>query len=61
LGQEKKSCACLRVEEEDPGVHREMPFADAVGQFDVEEQGFSRFGVGLYEQGAYRHVTDDTL
>jgi hypothetical protein len=38
-----------------------MPFADAVGQFDMEEQGFSRFGVGLYEQGAYGHVTDDTL
>jgi len=59
--ESSRARADLRVEEKDPSVRREMSFADAVGQFDVEEQGFSRFGVGLYEQGAYGHITDNTL
>jgi hypothetical protein len=32
----------LRIEEKDPCVYRAVSFTDAIGQFDLEEQGFSR-------------------
>jgi hypothetical protein len=52
---------CLRIEKKDPCVYCAMSFADVIGQFGMEKQWFSRFGVRLYEQGAYWHVIDDAL
>jgi hypothetical protein len=52
---------CLRIEKKDPCVYSAVSFADAIGQFGLEKQWFACFGVRLYEQGAYWHVTDDAL